>query len=65
MKGKTYNQEYSIQQGFHSDLMEEIIDLQTSNSLKGSTPPSLTKNVKQTYLSEKEKAITRNMKITK
>ena len=32
MKGKTYNQDYSAQQGSHSDLMEKLKPLQTSKS---------------------------------
>ena len=31
-KGKTYNQDYSTQQGSHSDLMEKLKPLQTSKS---------------------------------
>ena len=30
MKGKTYNQDYSTQQGSHSDLMEKLKPLQIS-----------------------------------
>ena len=32
MKGKTYNQDYSTQQGSHSDLMEKLKPLQISKS---------------------------------
>ena len=32
MKGKTYNQDYSTQQGYHSDSMEKLKPLQTSKS---------------------------------
>ena len=32
MKGKPYNQDYSMQQGSHSDLMEKLKSLQTSKS---------------------------------
>ena len=32
MKGKTYNQDYSPQQGSHSDSMEKLKPLQTSKS---------------------------------
>ena len=32
MKGKTYNQDYSTQQGSHSDSMEKLKPLQTSKS---------------------------------
>uniref|UniRef100_A0A8C6AS86 Uncharacterized protein n=1 Tax=Monodon monoceros TaxID=40151 RepID=A0A8C6AS86_MONMO len=32
MKGKTYNQNYSTQQGSHSGLMEKLKPLQTSKS---------------------------------
>ena len=32
MKGKPYNQDYSTQQGFHSDSTEKLKPLQTSKS---------------------------------
>ena len=32
MKGKTYNQDYSTQQGSHSDLMEKLKPLERSKS---------------------------------
>ena len=32
MKGKTYNKDYSTQQGIHSDFMEKLKPLQTSKN---------------------------------
>ena len=40
MKGKNYNQEYSTQQGSHSDSMEKSKALQTSKSEENSAPPN-------------------------
>ena len=39
-KGKTYDQDYSTQQGSHSDLMEKSKALQTSKSYENSAPPN-------------------------
>ena len=38
MKGKISNQDYSTQQGFHSDLKEKAKALQTNNSEEPSAP---------------------------
>ena len=39
-KRKTYNQDYSTQQGSHSDSMEELKPLQTSKSWESTAPPN-------------------------
>ena len=38
MKEKTYNQDYSTQQGCHSDLTEKLKPLQKSKSSENSAP---------------------------
>ena len=40
MKGNTYNQQNSTQQGSHSDLTEKSKALQTSKGSENSVPPN-------------------------
>ena len=63
-KGRTYNQEYSTQQGSHSDLRKKWKALQTRTAKRiQHHQTSFTTNAKGTYLGRKEKATTRNKKI--
>ena len=56
MKGKSYNQEYSTQQGSHSDLMERSKALTEKQKLSSNHQTRFTTNAKRTSVSEKEKA---------
>ena len=71
-KGKTCNQEYSTQQGRHSDVMEKSKALQTSKTKRIQhhqtsfttfiSVTALGNSIKGTSLSEKGNAATRNKK---
>ena len=69
LKEKVYNQEYSTQQGFHSDLMEKSSFRDKQKLTVQHHQNSFTTNAKETSLGKKKKkkkkATNRNSKIMK
>jgi len=59
------NQEYDTQQGYHSELKEREFPRQTKVKGVHHHKTGLTRNVKRTSLSKKEKAVNRSEKIMK